>query len=369
VQPSLISNSAIHLRVCRWNRNQQSPTSGLFFRFQLHSTVSRSLSPRKSHPPNAVAPLQLRNPPIFFTVSLSLSLSLSLSIRRVPGATMSAPPVDVLGDMAGLMSPAAFASSPPSSAPSTSPVIPMSPLFLAATAQPPSTPFTAAIQAQAQAQQAQSQEASVAPRPPPAAAVLKAIPVSQQALQDHKAKFKVLFGIETQRRLNASLSTMKNLQRDVKVTTKAKPTWILPEGAHRMLESVTPEWMCRANRGDSGVENSKDVRDIYLEIVTWLNETIAYHDQLAESPRNAQLFAHLNEREFIQERENNRVLTTQLLLKVEESMRGFKVLTEQTYQDRKKQPEKDAFESVREEIQLEIDRCRRIIQSWPSTSL
>jgi hypothetical protein len=281
---------------------------------------------------------------------------------------MSAP-AHVVMDLPGLMAPSAFASSPPSSSggvPTTAPAFPMSPLFLAATTRspPPHTPFTSAIHAQAQLQEASSSQ-----RPPPAAAVLKPVPASQLALQEYKAKFKVLFSIESQRRLNASLSTMKNLQRDVKVTTKAKATWILPEGAHRMLESVTPEWLCRANRGDTGVENSKDVRDIYLEIVNWLNENISYHDQLAESPRNAQLFAHLNEREFYQERENNRVLTTQLLLKVEESMQGFHILTTQTYQDRKKQPEKSAFESVREEIQLEIDRCRRIIQTWPTTSL
>lgn len=218
------------------------------------------------------------------------------------------------------------------------------------------TPITQAINAQ---QQAMLKQMDISDR-----SVLPVIPESAQALEQVKSKFTLLFKVEEQRRINASLTTMKNLDRGDKITTKTKSGTIQREEPTSWYQYITPEWVRRGLRGDTGVSNSEDVRDLYLEAIRWLDEGIQYQDRLDSMNPVEKIFEHLTQSQLELERKNNRILIVQLLIKIEESLAGFNALIDKTYNKDNKKGSKDAFTEARDEIKNQLERCRRAIARW-----
>jgi len=190
---------------------------------------------------------------------------------------------------------------------------------------------------------------------------------SEMELDVIKTKFTFLFKVEEQRRINASLTTMRNLDRGDKITTKAQAGCIQPEEPTTWYQYLAPEWIRRGLRGDGGKVNSTDVRDLYLEAIAWLDEGIAFQFRLDVSPRD-KIFNHLPASQLDLDRKNNRILVVQLLIKIEESLKGFDMLIEKTYQHDKKKGAQNAFSEARDEIKLQLARCRRAVASWSSSS-
>lgn len=185
------------------------------------------------------------------------------------------------------------------------------------------------------------------------------IPESVKALQNCQRSYKFLFNVEQQRRINTSLTTMQKLEKGVKVTTRAKPGWILADEPNGWFDF---EGWRRARRGDSGTVNSDDVRDVYLCAIQWVNEAIDYQTKLETIPHLTML-NHLSPAQLEIELVKNRLLARQLMVKISNSMEGFSTL-DKTYNKDYKKSNQDLFSSVQYEIDQQLQMCCLVVSKW-----